>query len=214
MNIQSIVRALSFVCLLIGLIGSTAMADPTNRYVSLTGGDIWPYTNWTTAATSINAAVNLANDYNEGDTVLIAAGHYVLTQTVTVVNTRLRGFTGNPDDVLVDGNNTFRCFTLIHSNTLLADLTATNGHPTIGTFYDLDGGGVLIPDTKAFPTALGGGAVVSNCVIVNCKSDRCGGGIMAYTNMTVLRSRIESNSNVWFLRTIYGLIQRTLAVKD
>ena len=38
------------------------------RYVSLAGGNVWPYTSWTSAATNIQDAINACSDW---DTVLV-----------------------------------------------------------------------------------------------------------------------------------------------
>ncbi len=140
---------------------TAAMAD--THYVSPDGGHITPFTNgWIAAATDIQAAVNAAA---AGDTVLISNGLYRLASQVTVGDRIVRGCTGDPADVRVDGNHAVRCFYLTHSNAFLAALTVTNGYLTAPSS---DGGGIYM---------LGG--TVSNCVIVNCRSIRYAGGIRA-----------------------------------
>ena len=173
-----------FLAILAGLaLAGAAAAAPTNRYVAMpgAGGHIPPFTNWAMAATSIIDAVALANTYNEGDTVWIAAGHYVLTQTVSVGNTRVRGFTGAPDDVLVDGDAQYRCFRMDNPGAILRDLTVTNG-------ASQDTAGISFSSNAV-------GAVVSNCAIVNCTATRYDGGIAAAPNsyMVLLNSRIQGN---------------------
>ena len=124
----------------------------TPRYVATNGAHTAPYTSWSTAATNIDSAVNWANTNNAGDTVWISNGAYVLTATVTISNTIVKGFSGNYSDVIVNGNGAVGCFDLINSNAFLAALTVSNG------WRASIGGGIKV-------WGVNGGGTVSNCLV-------------------------------------------------
>ena len=73
-------------CILFITVSFCAMVIPTKsatagtRYVSLSGGDVWPYTNWATAATTIQSAVNASG---AGDTIVVTDGVYNVGTTLT-----------------------------------------------------------------------------------------------------------------------------------
>ena len=142
---------------------------PVTHYASLTGGHAYPYTNWAGAATNIQSAVNAAND---GDTVFVARGDYVLPFEVFVgkaillqsTNDRTRTF------LSAQGQFTSRCLRIQHSGAIVDGFTLRNGSPP----GDGSGGGVLLLD-----------GTVRNCTITNCQAiDAYGGGV--YMNGGVL----------------------------
>lgn len=187
----SCVRVTSGMLAILTCLAMTAAFSDTH-YVSQAGGHISPFSNgWTAAATDIQAAVSAAA---AGDTVLISNGLYLLSSQVTVGDRIVRGFTGDPADVRVNGNHAVRCFYLNHTNAFLADVTVTNGYLTAPSS---DGGGIYM---------LGG--TVSNCVIVNCRSIRSAGGIRA-DGGTIHDCRIASN---WGENTAGGCDLRGNAV--
>lgn len=113
---------------------SAACGSGRDLYVSLNGGNIFPYTNWPDAATNIEWAVNAGAN---GDSVWISNGIYVLTNQVTVrSNINICGFNGRP---VVDGNNSNRCFYIsAASGGTLSNLFITRGNT------NANGGGVFI----------------------------------------------------------------------
>ncbi len=134
-----------------------------------------PYTSWETAATSILDAVAAANANNAGDTVLISNGLYAITNTVTVQNTVVRGFSGDRTAVVVNGGGSLRCFWLSHAGAFLADLTVSNANT--GGY----GGGVYAPIGS-----------VSNCIITKSYAS-WGGGIYLLSGL-VTDCLITSNT--------------------
>ena len=78
-----------------------------DRYVSLDGGNLEPYTQWVDAATSLKAAVDLANK-TPGYTVWVSNGQYDITGVITVQNTKVRGFTQVPADTVINGGGATR----------------------------------------------------------------------------------------------------------
>jgi hypothetical protein len=152
------------------------------HYVALTGGNVAPYTNWATAATTIQSAINAAA---AGDMVLVTNGIYsngamavynasnrvAVTKPVTV-----RSVNGPAFTVIVGrgplGSNAIRCVYLgtnssLHGFTLTNGFTKTSGDNT----REESGGGVWCEKS----------AVVSNCVIVRNFANKDGGGALGGT---------------------------------
>ncbi len=183
------VRTRSGLCLAV-LISFAALAAAQNVYVAGGGSHTSPYDTWPKAATSLNIAVEYANALDNNAVVLVSNGTYVLTNEAEVSNVQVRGWGGDRDAVIVDGGNyegraiTNRCFSLNHSNALLAGLTITNGWGA-NNF----GGGVRLNAD---------GATISNCVIANNRADR-GAGIYAndaagiVLNCLIATNRLTAN---------------------
>ena len=97
----------------------------TTHYVSLAGANRSPYTNWTDAATSIAAALQVA--IGDGDTVLVAAGTYALpSQLVLEHGVVLRSVDGAASTV-VDAEQNSRCFLIQHADAVIDGFTITGG---------------------------------------------------------------------------------------
>ena len=93
---------LTAACIVLMTCAATGLA--ATHYVATNGAAVSPFTNgWGSAATDIQSAVYAAAN---GDTVLISNGVYVLTARISVagISITVRGFSGNPDDVIVTGN--------------------------------------------------------------------------------------------------------------
>jgi len=83
-----------------------------------------PYTNWSTASTSIQEAVDAASD---GDTVLVTNGTYLLSvQIVLLKDVRLRSVNG-AEHTTVSGARAVRCVYLDHTNATVDGFTLTRG---------------------------------------------------------------------------------------
>ena len=83
-----------------------------------------PYTNWQTAALTIQEAVAVSSD---GELVLVTNGTYLLLAQIELTNgTTLRSVNG-PGVTVVDGNNSNRCFFLSHSNAVVDGFKITHG---------------------------------------------------------------------------------------
>ena len=146
-------------------------------YVATNGNHISPYENWDKAATNIQDAVNAAG---AGGTVWISNGTYRVTSSsarlVSITNSlSLRGFSGNPADVLIDGNGpacTNRGIYVALTNPASVLIDAL----TISNFYASgSGGGILIKITNLVSGAeVSGTAVVQNCVLTDNKCFRAG----------------------------------------
>ncbi len=163
------------------LIVGICSAYSDTHYVSTSGGNSPPYTNWAAAAASIQDAVDAAAD---GDTVLVTNGIYsiggaevysmsnrvALTQAVTLqsVNGPEATFiVGAADPVSTNGPAAVRCAYLTNG-AVIVGFTLTNGHTrTTGDWGRHCGGGGIWLDR---------GGTVTNCTFSRNSAEGEGGG--------------------------------------
>jgi len=138
-----------------------------------------PYTNWATAATSIQAAVAVANS---NDTVLVTNGTYALSAEILIVNSITVESQNGPEFSTVNGGGAYRCFNLGGAACIIDGFTITGG-------YTLDeGGGIYCSDMTPLVTNCifignaandGGGmheGVATHCMFLNNSAGDNGGG--------------------------------------
>ncbi len=141
------------------LFGSNASVLAATRYVDINNAAPQaPYTNWVTAATNIQDAVDAAA---AGETVLVGGGIYSLTTEVSVVNAIRIESTSGAEATVVVAINSNRCFNLV-AEAFLGGFSITNGYAATS------GGGVLCADESA---------AVSNCIFAGNTAGNEGGGI-------------------------------------
>jgi hypothetical protein len=175
----------------------------TTRYVDVNSATPTPpYTNWGTASTNIQLAVDAAG---QGDLILVtngiyqtggrAATGYALTNRVIVTKPLTVQSVNGPDVTSIvgyqvpgttNGDAAVRCVYL-PSGALLAGFTLTNGATRggvgfLGDHTDQSGGAVYC--------AVGGG-VVSNCLVILNSAYFGGGGVFSGT---IKNCTINSNS--------------------
>ena len=152
-------------------IATIAVAD--THYVDVnTPSPSSPYTNWASAAYSIEDAVSASSD---GDLVLVASGTYhPLAQDGIAVDKAITIQSQNgPAVTTIDGQNYTRGFKVTHEEAVISGFTITRGY---GTYYDIYehmwkpsiGGGIECNPPH-------GGSTVTNCVIRECNSTGGGG---------------------------------------
>lgn len=151
--------AIGIIALLIG--SSSAMA--ATHYVDINNAaPVAPYTNWVSAATNIQDAVDLAGS---GDTVLVTNGTYWLDAEVAVTNAiRIESMHG-PGATIAAAVNSNRCFNLV-AGVFLGGFSITNGYAATA------GGGVFCADESA---------IVSNCIFRGNAAGDDGGGMYSGT---------------------------------
>jgi len=168
-----------------------------------TGGAASPFTNWATAAVTIQAAVDVAG---AGALILVNTGVYAsgtqltpgfaLANRVLVTNALTLASVGgpvvtaivgarDPGSVLGLGSNAVRAVYLTSGAQLLG-FTVSNG-ATFGKnqgegLFERSGGGVFLAD-----------AVVSNCIVAGNAAENYGGGIYGSDGAAVYTSQIASN---------------------
>jgi hypothetical protein len=159
------IPALGLFALFLGFFAFHAAA--TTYYVDINSPDPTPpYTNWNTASTGIQSALNQTTN---GDLVLVNPGIYfsggytsppdaalesVLTAVVITNAIALEGVNG-AGATIINGSNTMRCV-FLGTNSTLAGFTITNG----AVQSDI-GNGIYCASTNTF---------VTNCVITHCQS--------------------------------------------
>lgn len=123
-----------------------------------------PYTSWATAATNIQNAVDVAE---EGGVVLVADGHYILSEQITIStnNISVKSVNGS-ETTIIDGGGLHRCLYISSVSNFISGFTITDGYASEGF-----GAGICC-------IAPYNGIVVSNCVIRNnYLSGGSGGGM-------------------------------------
>ena len=154
-------------------------ASNTNRYVSLTGGSVWPYHTWPKAAVSIQDAVDTAYASN---TVWVNDGVYNITNQIIIVSpVHVRSVNG-PTVTTIKSDGSNRCVYIVPS--------FSSGGGLHG--FTVTGGRLLPPWPPPAPGEIGatGGGVqcgrssVTDCIIVS--NETCyAGGIFCYGGSTI-----------------------------
>ncbi len=131
----------------------TPIGVPRNYFVDASrpddsgGGD-----SWETAKKTIQAAIDLTND---GDTVWVTDGTYVLSAEISVTNAITIRSVNGPAVTIIDGGGSNRCFNLHDSACSVSGFTITGG--VNWSDWGACGGGIYCINTTP---------VVSDCCIV------------------------------------------------
>ena len=157
------------------------------HYVSPLGNNVWPYTNWITAATIVQHAVDAAN---AGDMVLVTNGVYAVggafaagqTNRVAITNAVTVRSMNGPEVTIIQGQELWgaaavRC-AYVADGAALVGFTLTNGFTRVSG----SGGGIYC-DSAA--------GIISNCTLTRNRALANGGG--AY-NGTLYNCVIIGNS--------------------
>jgi hypothetical protein len=131
-------------------------------HVSPQGSNSPPFASWESAAHTIQDAVDAASG-EPGATVLVRKGTYTSAGEEAVVKIKvpvtLRGESGKPEDVVIDGRGKRRgihaALTSSGAPLVIEGLTVTNG------FANGNGGGILLDHSKL----QAGAAEIRNCVL-------------------------------------------------
>jgi hypothetical protein len=156
-----------------------SVVDRTVRYVAPGGNHVFPYTNWVTAATNIQAAI--AETVIPGDLVLVSNGFYNSGEVIVGDHMPSRLAITNP--ITVTSVNGPECTTIaggwprgptgvrcayVGSGAELSGFTLSNGNTRTAGDADKEQSGA---GAWCEPEA-----ILSNCVIRNCSAALHGGG--------------------------------------
>lgn len=134
-------------------------AEAATRYVSAANATpAAPYTSWATAATDLQAAIDVAGS---GDTLVVSNGVYSKVGGLYVDEAIHIESLNGVSTTFLDGLGNFECISLADPNCSISGFTIQNGS-------NHRGGGVY---------SLYANAVVSNCVIRSCSASIGGGGV-------------------------------------
>lgn len=135
------------------------------HYVSTTGANTPPYTNWTTAARRVEDALLQAHS---GGSVVLGNGRFVLASTPEVHrNVSVRSQNGTAATTIDAAG--LQGLYLQHARALVSGITITNGYASYGGGACVDYG------------------TLSNCVVLTSYAEVAGGGVYLYDDASVLR---------------------------
>ena len=169
-------------------------------YVKPDGSDSAAGTSWETALKT--PTKGFAKIHNNGvkDTLIIAQGHYLLSDACAcngqTTGDEVRGETGNPEDVILDGQGAHEVMRLA-GDILVHGLTITNGTNNGRSNY---ASGVRIGSSNSAGSTV---SVVSNCVIAGCYNaytnghGRLGGAAFVFSDGRLVNSVVRGNEAVW-----------------
>ena len=200
----------SIVSLLIFLVCPEIFAN--THYVSPFGGNVSPYTNWATAANTIEDAKSVATSW--GSVIIVTNGTYSPGLFQFIGGKVLLQSVNGPEVTIIDGLGSNRCVQLERTYSVIDGFTLTNGATITrggGAFIkdrgvvknciivdniakgmqdELDGGGgVHLQYTSgSYP-----GGMVSNCIIYSNFASNYGGGVGIVFKGTVIDCTIFDN---------------------
>ncbi len=187
---------------LLTLFATITFAQVTH-YVSPTGGNISPYTDWADAANNIQDAVDVSST---GDQVLVDDGTYTLSSNISISDGITLLSVNGYSTTIIDGNSATRCLYINHADAVVDGFTIQNGYnPSgFGGGVDIATGGTIQNCYVASNQARDGGGVaidsdglINNCIVKN-NSARYGGGVRLLNGGIVRGSVIYNNSSPYY----------------
>ncbi len=194
------------------LLGAIPGAAPAATHYVWTGSPLpaSPYTNWATAAHTVQAAVDAAT--GAGAVVLVTNGTYLLGAEIAVTAGTVVESVEGAGETVLDGQGAVRCVRLAHADAVLRGFTVTGGSSASGGGVLVEGGGLvdrcIVRDNAAVSGGgiyLSGGGTVRNCLVRGNAANGVfggGGGIGLdagqVLHCTVASNVCENGGGVWF----------------
>ena len=170
-------------------------ANATTYYVSPNGDDSKDGTSEDTALLTPQKGISKAK---AGDTVMLLPGTYPLTDRLSIGTSdlTLTGSTGNPRDVVLDGQATHVGMELASADGItVSSLTVSNAWETYARYFTR-AAGITLGDSST-PTESGKTKLVTNCVFTCCKANSQNGEFVLKMDVTsrVVDCLFEKNMN-------------------
>ncbi len=161
---------------------------PGAVYVSLAGASVYPYADWASAATTIQAAVDIAVD---GTTVFVSNGVYRATNDIILADGLSLLGVGGAARTIVDGRSSNRCFYLKHSRAVVDGFTLRNGKALSAGFPGGSGGGAFVECGGTLRHCV----IASNAAMGAHVSGYGGGGVYCWQGGLVENSLFTGNTS-------------------
>ena len=158
---------------------SVSIAQAATRHVNASNpSPAPPYTNWATAATTIQDAIQAASS---GDEILVAPGEYLATPGAILIpaDKPLTLRSTQRHAAIVDAQRSNRCFTVEGAGSRIEGFVIQNGVAGGGS----GGGGVFLATNS----------LLLDCIITTCQAASSGGGIHAYAGSVISNCVVVSN---------------------
>ncbi|HRZ12078.1 MAG TPA: lamin tail domain-containing protein [Kiritimatiellia bacterium] len=162
---------------------------PAAYYVSPAGSHTPPFTNWATASTGLQAAVDYVP---AGATVLVAEATYSLSAQVSIAKALTLRSTNGSAATILDGGDATRCLYLAHADAVVEGFTLRRGAGggNSGGGARIEGGGRLVncilhsnsTEKSGGGAALINGGELRNCLAYANTAGERGGGAYTYTD--------------------------------
>jgi hypothetical protein len=167
------------------------LVGPAIAYVATNGLNLWPYTNWVTAATNLTNAIAAAR---LGTLVLVSDGVHRVSGMLNLNNgITVRGLHGASNTILRSSASAGYVAWLQHPAAVLEGVTLTAGSAGSQAFYILGAGTVtdcIISNFQSTSSAeclvLSRGGTMRNCYVANCISRTAPVTIACYNNQSGL----------------------------
>ena len=169
---------------------------PKIHYVNINNpSPVMPYSTWETAATNIQDAVGIADN---GGEIIVTNGFYLLDSSINVNKTVAIKSVNGPENTIIDGNSSDRCFNITSSNSFISGFTITNGNSG-----NNNGGGIYCSDVST---------VITNCIITGNSGDY-GGGVYKATiyNCNIEENKGTSGGGIYKSVVINSIIRKNYA---
>ena len=184
------------------------VVDSSVHYVSKTGSHLFPYKNWSEAATNIQAAVFSAKT---NELVLVTNGVYISENTIYITNIIVRSVNG-AENTIIQGTRTRGCVSLRGEYALLNGFTVQRGiglGAGIECMYAASVKNCIITDNHS-GVYNGGGiycdhlpGIIDNCIIVS-NSGQHGAGIYIGNDYVVQNCIIKFNDAAFIGEPVYA----------
>lgn len=207
---------------------AVVVSAAVTNYVALGGGHVPPFITWSTAATSLHAAVSAAWP---GNVVMVTDGTYVLAGSLEITKSlKLRSVNGAAATVLRGTGNgrcvRVACLEPVVINGFTITNGSTRGEESMGGGMYVYGGHQVLNCVFAGNSATGTlgfggglycfmGGTVSNCLFIGNRGMR-GGGLYSEGGQTIMASAARGNNAAHFGGGLYvadGAVARACAVE-